>query len=296
MKLGLGTVQFGVEYGISNTLGKVSSAEVGNILTLAHENGIRILDSASTYGISEAVLGENLAGAGFSVVTKTPLFKGKEIAGGSVESLKKALDESLERLQLGSVYGLLVHHASDLCQPNSSLLIDAMKLLVDKGRVQKIGFSAYTLEEIDRVLEIFVPDLVQIPLNVLDQRLLRNNGLKKIKSLGVEIHARSTFLQGLLLMDPKKIDSYFTPIKNHLERYYCFLRKQGLSQLEGALSFSLNQGLVDTVLVGVCSTRQLEKILKATQSITSGSIDFSGFAVNDERFIDPSLWQLGKRM
>ena len=105
----------------------------------------------------------------------------------------------------GNVYGLLAHHADDLLVPGGRRVFEEMQRLLEEGLVRKIGVSVYSGQQIDSILELYTPDIVQLPLNLFDQRLLESGHLEKLKRRGVEIHARSVFLQGLLLIEPDQV-------------------------------------------------------------------------------------------
>ncbi len=282
MRLGLGTVQLGLPYGVSNKRGQPDVAEAKRILETAAEAGLQVLDTAARYGGSETLLGQLLSkDHGFRIVTKTD--------GSSVEA---TLQQSLIHLQQRRCYGLLVHDADDLLKAGAEPLIASLKEMVTRGLVEKIGVSIYSGDQIDRILEKFVPDIVQVPVNVFDQRLVASGHLRKLKDLGVEIHARSIFLQGLLLMDPEQINSYFTPIKSHLQKYRQFQRSVGLSDVQAALAFVKEQRELDVILVGVAASEELKQIVSAYHSIGEAEFDMSEFRLSNEKILNPSQWQL----
>lgn len=291
MKLGLGTVQFGLDYGVANSDGMTSRSEVERILRIADDNGIRILDTAAMYGESESVLGITLPQQHeFKIVTKTPSFRTNRITSHQAKQLRTAFNESLERLRQDRLYGLLLHHADDLLSPGGDLLFEEMRRLSTAGLVEKIGVSVYTAGQIDSVLTNIVPDLVQLPVNILDQRLIQGGYLAKLKDLGVEIHARSVFLQGLLLMDTAALPGSLAILQSHIKQLETFLDEHSLTRLQGALMFMAQQPELDTVLVGVCSGDQLMDILRAAQALPDDTIDMTRFALSDERYLNPSQW------
>ncbi len=294
MKLGLGTVQFGTDYGVSNSAGKTSPEEVERILALADQAGVQVLDTAAMYGDSESVLGSILGERHhFRIVTKTPSFKErKSITSKDAEHLEKTFHRSLERLQQPSVYSLLVHHSEDLLKPGGELLIEVMLKAVAQGLVEKIGVSVYSSQDIDQVLKLITPDIMQLPISIFDQRLLVSGHLRKLKNIGVELHARSVFLQGLLLMNVDCVAPYFDPIRQHLKAYEDFLLKHDMNRLQGALCFLMKQKELDTILVGVCSAQQLREVLNVLGSLPNLKTDMSGWAVFEERFVNPYMWQL----
>jgi aryl-alcohol dehydrogenase-like predicted oxidoreductase len=208
MQLGLGTVQFGGDYGVSNPGGRTPPDEVARILALAEREDIGLLDTAALYGDSEAVLGGALRrGHKFRIVSKTLKFDAARISQADASALRAGFENSLRRLRQDRLYGLLVHAAADLLRPGGELLWAALNELKREGLVEKIGVSVYTGEDIEAILLRFRPDLVQLPLSVLDQRLIAGGQLARLKAQAVEIHARSIFLQGLLLMEDAELPS-----------------------------------------------------------------------------------------
>ncbi len=290
-KLGLGTVQFGLDYGISNHSGQTPFEEVVKILTVAQNQNINFLDTAALYGNSEETLGKAiLPEDSFSIVTKTPRFEGLVIGGAEVQLLQKVFHRSLERLKHSSVYGLLMHDSDDLFKGNGSLLYHQLEDLKKEGLVKKIGVSVYTGEQIDRLIDNFPVDLIQLPINVFDQRLIQDGYLKKLKKLNIEIHARSIFLQGLLLMDPEKLSPYFTGIKQHLLDYHSFIHDQGYTAIESAVGFILGLQEIDTVIIGVNNSQQLSEICLRAKPLSPEN--FCNFALTNEKILNPSNWRL----
>lgn len=291
MKIGIGTVQFGMDYGISNAAGKVAKCEVSKILNLAKTNGIAVLDTACAYGDSEEILGDVLVSDHtFSIVTKTPVFEKEIISKSEIAKLNDTFASSLRKLRQNFIYGLLVHAAEDLLKEGGGRLWDAMCVLKDRGLVKKIGVSIYTAEQIDRVLSKYSIDLIQVPVNVFDQRLLLNGYLKEMKKVNIEIHARSILLQGVLLTRVQELPPHFKPLFHHLRRYYEFVYKYNWTPLQTALGFVLGINELDTVLVGVESILQLQEIMKVAQPLDYKL--FERFAIVDDIFLNPSKWKL----
>jgi len=290
-RIGLGTVQFGLDYGISNSGGRVPFDEVERILGRAATLGIKVLDTAALYGVSEETLGKILGPEHpFHIVTKTLKVAADQVTDADAVSLVHTFDRSLTRLRQRSVYGLLCHDADDLLKPGGHRLVQAMQQLKDERRVTKIGVSIYTGEQLDGVLGLFSPDLVQLPINVLDQRLIEDGWLTRLQNIGAEVHARSVFLQGLLLMKPATLDSYFNPVRSRLESYLGSLSDKGATPLEGALQFALSQSEINTILVGVCSRTELEEVRSASMRPGLPGFDFRRWAVDDPRFVNPTQW------
>jgi aryl-alcohol dehydrogenase-like predicted oxidoreductase len=290
LKVGIGTAQFGFRYGISNTFGQPGPEEVMRIIHAARAGGIEIIDTAHDYGDSETVIGRCLEKCSpFNVVTKTLPIRKRYITGADVERVLAAFHLSLDRLRQPAVYALLVHHAGDLLAQDGTRIMDALASLRTRGLVQKIGVSLYDQTELDAVLERFSVDIVQIPFSVLDQRLLASGALAKLKLAGVEVHARSIFLQGLLLMDPESLGSHFLAARSPIRRLRDFALERGKTPLEAALNFVAGHEEIDCAIIGVSRHEELNQIIAAFRPDTV-SEDYAGFAVHDEAILNPARW------
>lgn len=288
-KLGLGTVQWGLHYGLTNQHGITSPATVAAILSEAQRHGITVLDTASLYGNAEAVLGANPLHA-FRVVSKTPKFATPAITDEQAFQLTCVCHQSLQKLSSKNIYGLLIHHAGDLLVPGGEKLVAAMMELKESGLVGNIGVSVYHGEQVDAVLKVFKPDIIQLPVSVLDQRMLLNGQLERLKKEGVEIHARSVFLQGLLPMPLDQVPAYFDPIRPLLSRWHTAAQAQNMTPVQAALSFVRDIPYIDTVLVGVESLVQFQSCLEDFS--IGASFDASDLACNDPLFVNPALWKI----
>ena len=285
-KLGLGTVQWGKAYGISNRKGKTSQDEVKRILSVAQYNDIKLLDTAPYYGDSELILGKrNLKD--FKIVTKTEYFKNNTISNLDKENLISTFMDSLIRLSLDSIDGLLIHDVNDLFKRGGEYLVDGLKFLKNNGLVKKIGITVYDSQQINSSLQIFKPDIVQLPINVFDQRLIKDGTLKKLSELNIEIHARSIFLQGLLFIKENNLPEYFLPWKNKISDWHYQCRILNLTPLTAALNFILGLPEVNHCLVGVNSAKQLQEIIMASRKNIFLDKDF---ATDDEKLINPKNW------
>ncbi len=280
MKLALGTAQFGLNYGVTNQNGQVAIEEVKSILNFAKDNGIDTLDTASGYGNSEQVLGK-VGVDDCQIITKTTSLK------NGINGVIKGFYQSLESLNKKAVDGLLIHDINEVSGKEFNDLFRKLNELKQQGLVNKIGFSTYTPEQVDFLLENFDFDIVQLPFNVFDNRLIQGGQLKSLKNKGVEIHARSIFLQGVLL-DFDNLSDYFLTWKDQFDAYQVIVSDSKLTLLEYALNFVLSVKEVDKVLVGVNSEGQLKEIV---QSVKSQS-DINAYSVNDVNLLNPSLWKV----
>lgn len=285
-KLALGTVQFGLGYGVANEVGQVESAEVEKIMTSAKKHAIDILDTAIAYGTSEQVLGR-VGVDGFRVITKLPSLP--EVQNNVAHWVTEQVRESLARLGQKKLYGLLLHRSEDLLGSKGGQLIQALADLKNDGLVQKIGISIYSPDEFDEVYQKTKIDLVQAPLNVIDRRIETSGWLVRLKDDGVEVHTRSAFLQGLLLMERSKIPKKFSRWSSLWDQWHEKLKILGVSPLTASLAYPLSLAQVDQVVVGVDSASQFVEILQAAENINEGP-DTSFMRSADLDLINPSNW------
>lgn len=288
-KLGLGTVQWGIPYGIANKNGQTPESEVSQILSSAKKNDVVILDTAAGYGQAETILGKQDLST-FQIVTKIPSFNEGMSDYEQKVFLIESLNKSLETLRISKIYGFLFHNANNLLTSNSEILISTLLELKSQGLVEKIGVSIYDDEQLKKILDTFTPDIIQLPINILDQRLIHNGRLAQLNQLGIEIHARSVFLQGLLLIELDSLPNFFSPIKPLLKKIQERAKEQQISLLEAALSFVRDLEWIDTVLVGVESKSQFLQCLKNFN--VKKSFDATGLDCNLSQFINPTEWKI----
>lgn len=208
-KLIIGTVQFGLPYGISNNQGQVSRIEGSRILSLAHQVGINMLDTAIVYGDSETVLGQ-LSVNDWKIITKLPEIPSWIKTDDIPSWLNSQVTGSLSRLRVSALHGLLLHRPAQLASPAGQTLYRALIAQRESGRVKKIGVSIYGPDELEQMPPSMLFDIVQAPVNILDTRMIRSGWASRLAADGCELHARSIFLQGLLLMPAHARPAFFT--------------------------------------------------------------------------------------
>ena len=237
-------------------------------MDLAAASGINLLDTAQAYGTAEIVLGRCWpADVPRRLISKLP-------AGACRQNWENVLITSLERLQVPKLHGLLLHRASDLLEPNGDVLLDWMESLRCRGLVERIGVSIYGASELDG-LPLNRLQLVQLPLSVYDQRLVRDGTVDKLQNLGVAVHVRSVFLQGLLLQSPDQWPDHLSAeFRVHHASWLEHLHQDGISPLAGALGFVRAIEGVEAVLVGVASGQELARAssLGTENDCSSGSL------------------------
>ena len=293
-RLGLGTAQIGLDYGIANATGKPKADDAVRLLHQAWEWGISVVDTAPAYGDAERVVGTALRGVvscrlpSLRIVTKLPPCEGEPPSTAAADLLA-SLKRSLDALALDRIHALLVHHADDLWGPWAGPLREALQEAKMRGWVNKVGFSCYDPDEAVRALDILRADLVQVPLNLLDQRMRDQGILGKMKARSVEIHVRSCFLQGLLYLDPDRLPSRLGGARGPLLRMAELAKTRGWTVPEMALGFCLGVPEVDCVLVGVESVEQLRTLAAAASPLDPD--DFASLVCLDPAVIDPRRWK-----
>lgn len=284
LKLALGTAQFGMDYGLNNKAGKIPEGEALKILAKAVGNGITTVDTAYAYGDSELVIGKFIRenSAGLKVVSKAPECSAKELPG--------FFNNSLKRLNLPSIYGYLIHDfGSFLKDPG---LWNAMRLLRQEGLAEKIGFSFYSPKEAKSVLDKgIVPDIVQVPFSVFDQRF--SETIKLLKKQGVEVHARSVFLQGLVFKDPANLEKRFSKIREKLFLLQSLSGQTGVPLSAICINFAALNKNIGKVVVGVDSLSNLQENINAIScqiKVKKVYNQLLNLGENDEGIILPFNW------
>lgn len=284
-RLALGTAQFGLPYGIANRDGQVTRSAAKAILQQASEKGIDTLDTAIAYGESETCLGE-IGTQGFKVVTKLPAVP--DSCGDITAWINDQVSASLGRLGLSSVYGLLLHRPEQLLSLDGKVIFKALKYLKETGLVQKIGISIYAPGILDALTTRHRFDLVQAPFNLLDRRLFTSGWLQRLKQDGTEIHTRSTFLQGLLLMPRSEIPSKFALWTELWDKWHSWLECHSVMAVQACLAYPLAFPEVDRVVVGTESNNQMEQLIGAALSIAPDALP--DLCCDDENLINPARW------
>jgi aryl-alcohol dehydrogenase-like predicted oxidoreductase len=278
-------VQFGIPYGIANRTGQVSKKEAKKMLDLASSKGIDTIDTAIAYGESEKCLGE-VGIEKFKVITKLPA-----VPNGCPDIfrwIESQINASLHRLNQTSIYGVLLHRSEELLGIDGSLIFHALEKLKASGVVQKFGISIYSTVELDLLKDRYSVDIVQAPLNLVDNRLVETGWLKRLKDTGTEVHTRSAFLQGLLLMQHSEMPPKFALWDNLWEEWRRWQLLNSASALQACLAYPLSFPEIDRVVVGADSVEQLVEIVRYSED-TFG-LAFPKIGCTDEALVNPSKW------
>ena len=281
MKLALGTVQWGTNYGISNNLGVPSDLELKKILKFSKNNGIKLLDTASTYGDSELRI-KKLTNHDFNIITKISSISNEN-------SIKKQINNSLNRLGANSIYGCLFHSPNELIKNNHYW--DKINEEKINGKVKKIGYSLYHPNELDYLLNSeIIPDIVQVPFSLLDRKF--ESYFEILNKMKIEIHVRSVFLQGMYFLNPdelpKKLKDYAKPL-NKLKQ---IANDCSIEMLDLALNYVLNKNYINYVVIGVVNMKQIEDIFfSSNKKLNKETIKIiENIKVDNKDILNPSNW------
>lgn len=284
-KLILGTVQFGLQYGINNFLGKPEKESVFEILSYAYDNGIKYIDTAELYGNAHELIGEfhkSNPTKKFNIITKFP------------HNIEDSLDDKINVYlnQFGIDYlEAILFHSYDSYINHKSQLTDLVKL--KSNRVKYIGVSVYTNEQMNEVIDDINIDIIQMPFNLFDNLNLRGELLKKAKSKNKIVHTRSAFLQGLFFMKKENSNNTRLKLVKEIDLLQNISFKTGYSIGEIALKYCIQQQSIDGVLIGVDSIEQLkENILFSKSQINEKIIDqINKIKIKNIELLNPTMWK-----
>ena len=283
-KLILGTVQFGINYGINNTDGKISKNNVSKILSHSYECGIFQLDTAASYGDSEQVIGEHLKehkAQDFNVISKLYLKN---------QTLENSLRNSLERLNVKKLDTILFHSHSDYLIHKDDLF--EFKVKYQDQLFSKIGVSVYTNLEVEDVIKDKNIDVVQAPFNILDNASKREETYRKVKNSGKLLHTRSAFLQGLIFKKADELQNEFKSLKSTFFSIEKLCIENNISINELALSYALSKSYIDGVLIGIDNLDQLKKNIQIARLQVPEIIlkEIDKLFVLDNDILNPTTW------
>lgn len=286
-KIVLGTVQLGLHYGINNTTGQLREDEVLELLDTASKRGIRMLDTAEDYGTAQSVIGRYFqhASPGMEVISKiSSAITNPEMVGPS-------LDNTLSQLHISELYAYLFHRYENYQRfPSLGRVFPDLKAA---GKIRKMGVSIYSNEELAEVIALPEIEIIQLPLNLLDNVTQKKGLLQRAKDAGKEIHVRSIYLQGLFFMSDHQIPVRLRPLIPHLKRIRELARENGITVESLALNYVTSNELVDKVVFGVDNLDHLVKSLDSLQSTISPEVwkAMDDLVVDDVRLLNPTNWK-----
>tara|TARA_B100000886_G_C20427012_1_gene494779 strand:- start:27106 stop:28005 length:900 start_codon:yes stop_codon:yes gene_type:complete len=287
-KIAIGTAQYGMKYGVANKIGKIQDQEMRNILDFAIKNGINTIDTAMGYGDCEPKLGK-LGVKNFNLITKITNLS--DFGKNTEDFALKSLRSSIENLKVDNVNSLLLHNPNDLISKNKEMVYNSIQTCKKEGLCRKIGVSCYDVEQVSNIIQNFDIDIIQFPLNIFNTKLIDSGLIKILKKKNIEIHVRSIFLQGLLLMEKTEINSYFYRWEEIFNFWEEWLRVTNISKLQACLLFVFGIKEVDKIILGIDSLLHLQQILDI---LKNNHAEINPFALSsmDEDLINPSKWNL----
>lgn len=282
-KLAIGTAQFGIPYGISNENGQVNRHEILNILDTARKYGINSLDTAKVYGSSEELIGDYLKkrpGFLWDIFTKL---------NNSNLSVYDQIKDSSKKLTTSPA--LVMAHSADLFLDDE--FQKELSVAIIEGMVSKIGVSLYGKNEIYRVLDSpFKPNVIQLPMNILDTQLYRNGDITKIYNEGIEIHVRSAFLQGLFYLSEVDLQTHFSDAIPYIDKLKSISAMAGLTLAELSLLWLIRLEEVNKVIVGLENVGQLKNHIQTLNKKVDNLVFEKALSIHYEnkKILNPSLW------
>ena len=284
-KIILGSANFNQTYGIKKNF--IKKSEIKKLFDLALKNKIKTIDTSPLYNKSEKIIGL-LNNNKFKIISKVPK-KPKNIKRKNIKKwLEQSVMISLKNLKIKKFECLLLHDANSLLSKNGDEIYKSVSNIKTKAFTNKIGISIYDFDILDKVLRKFKFDLIQAPLNIFDQRLIETGWLKKLRKRNIEVHVRSIFLQGILLLRHNQLPKKLKKFSKSWMKWENWLKINKSRPLQACLSFIFNQHQLDGVVVGFNNKSQLEQILKLKKL----KKNFSTFNLNtkNNQLIDPRKW------
>lgn len=208
--------------------------------------------------------------------------------------LSKKINEIFYKCNSEKIYGILLHDPKVIFnRKKREILIEEINNLKKMGKIKKFGVSVYSVKETKKILSYLVPDIIQCPINIFNQTFTKDSFLQSLKKKNIEIHARSVFLQGLLLLDKKNVPNYFLK-KPKVKNYFNFLEKEKLLALRFNLIYLSSLRYVDKFVVGFDNLRQLKNFLKLKKNekfYKYKKTFFKKFEIKNIDLIDPRKWK-----
>ncbi len=285
-KIILGTAQLGQAYGI-NSKRKVSEAEAIKILNFSKSIGINSIDTAPVYGNIESILG-NLNLSNMQISSKLPHIQGN--ISKFEDWTRDQVYKSLKNLNLNSIDTILLHDPNVLLKEEGKKIYTTLKKLKKENIISQIGVSIYSPEILIEIAPKFEIDIVQAPLNPFDQRILSPKFLKLLFERNIKIHARSIFLQGLILEETNFNDKYFYKWKELFLSFKKIAKKNNFTLLETCLGFINSHKIIEKILIGVDSMSHLKMIISILQKDITLKDDMKFLSCSEENLINPTKW------
>ena len=285
-KIILGTVQFGLDYGINNKLGKPNFKQSCEILSKAFDSGITTLDTAEAYGDAHNIIGgfHNInPSKKFDIITKIP-------HGSDLTNIYQKVCNYLKDLNVDCIDTLMFHSFDTYIKSLNDFKL--VSKLIDNNLVNKIGVSVYNNSQIEKLLDNEKIKVVQLPFNLFDNTNRRGEYIKKLKEAGKITHTRSAFLQGIFFKNPTDSNFIVRKLSNELTFLNQLSDKYNVPIGSFALNYCLSQKDIDQVIIGTDSINQLEQNIESIKLNLEDSLvdEINSIFIKNEKFLNPSLW------
>lgn len=288
----LGTAQFGMDYGVTNSFGKISDKGLEDIMSIAHSNNVRTLDMASTYGDAEVRMGKFLRDhsltGDFKFVTKVFVNSNDQ---DSLSSLTQQLESTLEKMNGVFCDGIMFHSSAQIMHSNGLELYSHFNEFAKSCGISKVGCSFYDLNDFVLLHGQLCFDLIQVPFNIFNQSFFSDSSVWGNNK--PEIHLRSVFLQGILLKTLNQLPKYFQNWEQEFRRYEDLVASSSLNKIAFNLSVAASLKEADKLVIGITSSEELTEIITCFNSIINNTTLIpKDLACEDQNLTNPSLWDL----
>ena len=289
MKVSLGTVQWGQTYGLSDHSAILSNFEISSLIKLAIKENVYCLDTSQNYGDAEELIGKYV-GPKIPTITKINIPAENVPDDAAEKFVLDSINISRIKLRVQTLAGVLVHNTDFLYSKGTKKYIKALSKAKHLGLIHKFGFSIYDTQDLTNVTNLCDPDIVQVPLNVFNQEFITCPIIEEISGRGCEIHARSIFLQGLLLSKIERLSKFFKPYEKDICEWNKFCMQNKISPMAACLDFIKTAKHVDVAILGVNSTKQFRENISAfNQNL---NLDYSRFSKHENNLTDPRRWRV----
>jgi aryl-alcohol dehydrogenase-like predicted oxidoreductase len=264
--------------------GRPADAEVRDMLVAATRAGLGVLDAGQASPPCEQMLGLLAPRPSpYSLLIRS--IRGDR----GPDAVEAEIRATMLRLRVTHARAVVVQSASDLFAPSGPALWKRLHELRDVGFFDQVGVSVYASDDPVGVARRFRPDLMQAPASLLDQRLLLDGSLAQVREMGVEVHLRSIFLNGLLFLPPDRVPAQLKGAAGRLSRARRMIAEGRSDPLQAALGFALSRHEADAVIVGASSAAELSAVIAAASS-PPPDLDWDEMALDDPVALDPRRW------
>ena len=295
MKICVGTAQLDMKYGFKNQLSKMRIEDFRQILRQSIKKKINFIDTAENYGSGEKIIGNEICKKEYkgkiNIVTKINNLRFIENNKMHYE-IDKKVKKSLKNLGIKKLYAVLIHDVKDLKSKKINKIFETLNKIKKMGLIKKIGFSAYEIKDLKKYINQFSFDIIQFPFNVFDQRILEKDIQLMLRQKKVEVHLRSIFLQGLLLLPINQIPKKLFKYKKYIKKWQVNCEKKKINKIDGCLNFVLKHKFYSKMVIGFDNYQQFKDVYKRyiiLKNKKKNLVNYKKFIVKNN-LINPSKW------